>query len=168
MQNVLADLVLEAEATIAMSMRVARALDHAGSDESEKLLLRLATPLDLGRQREHPVPGRAALGAEGAPEILEVYFAEMSQACSGNAVLDCHVTALKRDCSVVKDREFSARSLADRLALGLQASLLVRHAPGWLSEVFCPSRPDSPGHCQYGSLPGSDCLRIIERVMPAV
>ena len=28
----------------AMSMRVARALDHAGRDESEKLLLHLATP----------------------------------------------------------------------------------------------------------------------------
>jgi len=34
-----------------------------------------------------------------APEILEVYFAEMVQACSGNAALDRHVTALRRDGS---------------------------------------------------------------------
>lgn len=88
-----------------------------------------------------------------APEIPEVYFTEMAQACRGNAALDRHVTALKRDWSAVKDREFSARSQADRLALGLQVSLLVRHAPGWLSEVFCQSRLDSPGHWQYGSLP---------------
>ncbi|MBN8495352.1 MAG: hypothetical protein J0M32_00715 [Candidatus Accumulibacter sp.] len=74
-----------------------------------------------------------------APEILEVHFAEMAQACSGNAALDRHVTALRCDWSAVKDRWFSARSPADRLALGLLASLLVRHA--------------SPGHWQYGSLP---------------
>lgn len=190
----LADLVLEAEATIAMSMRVARALDHAGSDESERLLLRLATPLGkywickrtpqraveameciggIGVMEDTPMPRlfRASpvnaiwegsgnilcldvlRSVQKAPEMLEVYFAEMAQACSGNAVLDRHLTSLKRDWSAVKDREFSARSQADRLVLGLQVSLLARHAPGWLSEVFCQSHLDSPGHWQYGSLP---------------
>lgn len=210
MQNVLADLVLEAEAAIAMSMRVARALDHAGCDETESLLVRLATPLGkywiCKRTLQHAGEAMECIGGSGvmedspmprlfrespvnaiwegsgniqcldvlrsvqqAPEILEVYFAEMAQVRSGNGVLDRHVTALKRDWSTVKDREFSARSLVDRLALGLQASLLVRHAPGWLSEVFCQSRLEGSGDSQYGSLPsGSDCLRIIGRAMPTV
>ncbi|PTY37745.1 DNA alkylation response protein [Saccharospirillum sp. MSK14-1] len=43
MQNVLADLSIESEAALAMSLRVGRALDHSASDESEQLLARLAT-----------------------------------------------------------------------------------------------------------------------------
>ncbi len=42
MQNVLADLAIESEAALAISMRLANALDHS-DDESEQLLLRLGT-----------------------------------------------------------------------------------------------------------------------------
>jgi hypothetical protein len=44
MQNVLADLTLESEAATALSMRMARALDHE-CDEGEALLVRLGTGL---------------------------------------------------------------------------------------------------------------------------
>jgi putative acyl-CoA dehydrogenase len=43
MQNVLADLILEAEASTALSLRLARAFE-AGAPESERSLARLATP----------------------------------------------------------------------------------------------------------------------------
>ena len=63
--------------------------------------------------------------------------------------------------------EYRARDLVDRMAVGLQAALLVRHAPNWLADAFCQSRLGSVGHHQYGTLPrGVDCLRIIERAMP--
>lgn len=42
MQNVLADLAMESEAALAMSLRVGRALDHS-TDEAEKYLARLTT-----------------------------------------------------------------------------------------------------------------------------
>ncbi len=41
MQNVLADLALESEAALALTMRMARALDNAEGQESEKLLARI-------------------------------------------------------------------------------------------------------------------------------
>ncbi len=43
MQNVLADLIIESEAALAMTMRMARALDLSEHNEQEKLLVRLGT-----------------------------------------------------------------------------------------------------------------------------
>ncbi len=43
MQNVLADLIIESEAALAMTLRMARALDNSESDEQEKLLVRMGT-----------------------------------------------------------------------------------------------------------------------------
>jgi putative acyl-CoA dehydrogenase len=45
MQNVLADLAVESEAMMWMSMRLAGAFDRSEADESERLLSRLATPV---------------------------------------------------------------------------------------------------------------------------
>ncbi|HKU40221.1 MAG TPA: acyl-CoA dehydrogenase family protein [Polyangiales bacterium] len=45
MRNVLADLALEAEAALVLSLRVARSFDRAPSDPSERLLSRVATAL---------------------------------------------------------------------------------------------------------------------------
>lgn len=43
MQNVLADLIIESEAALAITMRIARALDDSDKDEHEKLLVRMGT-----------------------------------------------------------------------------------------------------------------------------
>src|SRR5437899_10952897 len=45
MQNVLADLSLETEAAALLAFRLSRAFDRAGSDERERLLMRLITPI---------------------------------------------------------------------------------------------------------------------------
>jgi putative acyl-CoA dehydrogenase len=45
MQNVVADLAIESEALMWMSMRLARAFDRSEADERERLLSRLATPV---------------------------------------------------------------------------------------------------------------------------
>ncbi len=45
MANVLADLALESEAATVLAMRIARAVDHAGSDPVEAALARLGTAL---------------------------------------------------------------------------------------------------------------------------
>ena len=53
------------------------------------------------------------------------------------------------------------------MALCLQASLLVRHAPAAIADAFCASRlTDSSGH-EYGTLPPStDTTAIIARHAP--
>ncbi len=207
MQNVLADLTLESEAATALSMRMARALDHE-CDEGEALLVRLGTGLGkywvCKRMPQHVAEAMECIGGSGVmedspmprlfrespvnaiwegsgniqcldmlramnktPAVIDAYFAEVDLARGGNAALDRHVAALRADLADRRDSEFVARDIADRLALGLQASLLVRHAPDWAADAFCHSRLERRGQGQYGSLPrGTDCARIIERGMP--
>jgi putative acyl-CoA dehydrogenase len=101
------------------------------------------------------------------PETLEVYFAEVSRAKGGNRLLDAHVETLKADMRETEDFEIRARDLVDRLATGLQASLMVRHAPAAVADAFCASRLDARGAHQYGALPkGVDCRAIVERARP--
>jgi putative acyl-CoA dehydrogenase len=101
------------------------------------------------------------------PEVVDAYFAEVALAKGGHASLDRHAAALAEDLRDASELEYRARHVVDRMALGLQASLLVRHAPAWIADAFCRSRLDSAGQHHYGALPrGADCARIIERAMP--
>ncbi|TDD64368.1 DNA alkylation response protein [Jiangella aurantiaca] len=59
-----------------------------------------------------------------------------------------------------------ARVLAGRMAVLLQASLLVRYAPPAVADAFCASRLDAR-HGVYGALPaGLDTAAIVRRATP--
>ncbi len=99
-----------------------------------------------------------------SPQVVGACFDELACASGGHASLDRHVRALQADLAEPADIEYRARDLVDRMAVGLQAALLVQHAPGFVADAFCRSRLDSRGHHQYGTLPaGADCAAIIER-----
>jgi putative acyl-CoA dehydrogenase len=54
------------------------------------------------------------------------------------------------------------------LALALQGSLLVRHAPAAVADAFCASRLGHERGLAYGTLPaGVNARAIIERTLPA-
>jgi putative acyl-CoA dehydrogenase len=60
-----------------------------------------------------------------------------------------------------------ARLLVERLALALQASLLVRHAPAEVADAFLASRLRGEGGLAYGTLPaGADLGFITNRHRP--
>jgi putative acyl-CoA dehydrogenase len=62
------------------------------------------------------------------------------------------------------DFEDRARDLCDRLALGLQASALIRSAPSAAAEAFCRSRLETRGQRNYGALdPRTDARAIVKR-----
>jgi putative acyl-CoA dehydrogenase len=71
MQNVLADLALESEASLAITLRLARALDHQ-DDEHERLLLRLGTAVGkywiCKRAAAHTVEAMECVGGVGVVE----------------------------------------------------------------------------------------------------
>ena len=55
------------------------------------------------------------------------------------------------------------------MALCLQGSLLVRHAPPAVADAFCASRLAGDGGLEYGTLPaGIDFGAIVERHTPAL
>ena len=101
------------------------------------------------------------------PEVIEAFFGEVAKAKGANATLDRWVVALRKELDDLADIEYRARDVVDRMALAMQAALLVQHAPGYVADAFCASRLAGGGHRNYGTLPrGVDCAAIIERATP--
>ncbi|MGZ5893974.1 MAG: acyl-CoA dehydrogenase family protein, partial [Caldimonas sp.] len=101
------------------------------------------------------------------PAVVDAFFRELGLARGANAALDRWVEALHGELADPADAEYRARSVVDRMALALQAALLVQHAPAFVADAFCGSRLADGGHRNYGTLPrGVDCAAIIERATP--
>ncbi|HWW66561.1 MAG TPA: DNA alkylation response protein, partial [Solirubrobacterales bacterium] len=60
-----------------------------------------------------------------------------------------------------------ARRIVERMALALQASLLIRYGDPAVADAFCASRLSGDWGQAFGTLPaGTDFRRIIERHRP--
>jgi putative acyl-CoA dehydrogenase len=105
------------------------------------------------------------------PAGLPAFLDECDLAAGADARLDAHLTRLRDRLSGLGadgDPQFQARRIVEDLALALQASLLVRHAPGAVAGAFCAARLGGEGGRAYGTLPGSaDARAIIDRAYPA-
>jgi putative acyl-CoA dehydrogenase len=207
MQNVLADLALESEAAVSLTMRMARAMDNR-AEEQEDLLVRLVTAIGkywiCKRTPNHAYEAMECIGGSGVmedsmmprlyreapvntiwegsgnvqcldvlralsktPAVLEAFFAETTQVKGTHTGLDRLNADLAKDLNNLRHAEYHARDLVDRMALALQASLLIRHAPEFISDAFCHSRLEQIGHHNYGTLPrGVDCTAILARATP--
>ena len=103
------------------------------------------------------------------PRALEVFLAELDEAAGGDSRLDAYVAKLREDLASADPNdaatlESRGRSLTERMALSLQASVLVRHAPHAVADAFCASRLQREGGLEYGTLPpGCDIDAIIAR-----
>jgi putative acyl-CoA dehydrogenase len=103
---------------------------------------------------------------EKSPESLAALFEEIGQARGSDARLDAFVRDLRADLGRSEDLEIRARRLVERLALALQASLLVRHAPREIADAFCASRLGGDGGKAFGTLPaGTDFGAILARAL---
>ena len=115
------------------------------------------------------------------PDGLPAFLAECELAAGAEPRLDAHLAALRERVTATfaggngdspEERlyagQFSARRLVEDLAVALQASLLVRHAPAAVADAFCAGRLDGDRGRVYGTLPaGIDAAAIIERAVPA-
>jgi len=211
MRNVLADLAIESEAALALSMRVARAvdrsLDRATEGRREAAFARIATAIGkywicrraptivneaqeclggAGYIEESLLPRlyrQAPLNSiwEGSgniqcldvlralsrePETGEALFAELDAAAGLHAGLDGEVAALRVLARDAGDDQAGARMLVERLALALQASVLLR-AGSPVAAPFCRSRIDGAHGLAMGTLPaGIDFDALIWRALP--
>ena len=103
------------------------------------------------------------------PETVAAYFAEVGQAQGADTRLDTAVAALQRELADQRDVETRARRLVERMAMVLQGSLLVRHAPAAVADAFCASRLAGDWGAAFGTLPpGTDFASIIARARPSV
>ncbi len=74
------------------------------------------------------------------------------------------MAALESDFPALTADDARARELTERIALGAQASLLLRHAPDFVAEGFCASRLTGAGGRHFGALPREVAARkIVDR-----
>jgi putative acyl-CoA dehydrogenase len=103
------------------------------------------------------------------PAALDAYLAEIALARGADARLDRAASEV-RDAFAVdgETREGQARRIVERMALVLQGSLLVRHAPPAVADAFCAARLGGEGGHAFGTLPsGVDTRTIVDRAWPA-
>jgi putative acyl-CoA dehydrogenase len=115
-----------------------------------------------------------------SPGSADALLAEIDLAADGDRRLDAAAARLRRELKEAvaagTEAQHRARRLAGLVAVTLQASLLVRHAPGGVADAFCASRldpgdggsaPGGPG-APFGTLPdGLDLRPIVARSSPA-
>ena len=97
------------------------------------------------------------------PASVEAFFAEVALAD------DPRIAAVVSDvqAEIRQVDEGSARRVVESLALVLQGSLLVRHAPPEVADAFCASRLSRDWGHAFGTLPrGLDVAAIIGRAAP--
>ena len=101
------------------------------------------------------------------PAALAAFAAELTLAAGASPLLDRAVDhLLSRLARPVPERE--GRWAAQQMALLLQASLLVRHAPPAIAEAFVATRVASGPPVMFGLLPeGLDLAAILSRHPPA-
>jgi putative acyl-CoA dehydrogenase len=207
MQAVLADLALEAEASTALMLRLARAFE-APAGSAERAFARIATAAakywvckrapqaiaeameclgGAGYVEESNLPRlyrEAPVNAiwEGSgnvicldvlralvrePECAPALLDEIKLARGADARLDAWTDRLETELAARDDAERGARRLVERMALALQASLLVRGAPSFVADAFCAARlgrEDGVAGLQFGALPrGVDGAALVER-----
>jgi putative acyl-CoA dehydrogenase len=203
MRSVLADLAVEYEAAVALTMRVARAF--GGRDEQELAFARLAVAVakywltkrnpnfvyecmeclgGAGYVEESPMPRlfrESPLNAiwEGSgnvialdivrtlsrePAALDALDEELTLARGADSRLDRAADDLLGQLRRSLPSEGEARLAAERIALLLQAALLVRHAPAAVADLFVATRIAGAGGRSFGAFaPGVDPGPILAR-----
>ncbi len=84
---------------------------------------------------------------------MEAFFAEVELAAGADPRLDDAVAAVKKELADLDDLELRARRVVEQLALVLQGSLLVRHAPAAVADAFCATRLGRDWGGAFGTLP---------------
>jgi putative acyl-CoA dehydrogenase len=96
-----------------------------------------------------------------APDSADALRAELLEAKSLHPALDAAIAEIDAILAAPQNFEPNARRIVERLALALQASLLLRHAPSFIAEAFCESRLGGDRGIALGTLPSHFDLRAI-------
>ncbi|MCC6870461.1 MAG: isovaleryl-CoA dehydrogenase [Burkholderiales bacterium] len=101
------------------------------------------------------------------PACVEALADELAAARGGDATLDAFADALLRDLARGTGDEAGGRGITQRIAVAVQAALLVRHAPPPIAAAFCATRL-APAYA--GAVFGASVIpaarQIIGRALP--
>ena len=98
------------------------------------------------------------------PESVDAVVDEVASVAGEDRRLDRALEALRKELVDGGDLEARARRVAERFALVLQASLLVRHGAPEVADAFMASRIDLDRGGAFGDLPsGVDLSAVLDR-----
>ncbi|HEY7610095.1 MAG TPA: acyl-CoA dehydrogenase family protein [Alphaproteobacteria bacterium] len=103
---------------------------------------------------------------EREPDSRDALLAELAAAKGADRRFDAFIASLGADLGKRGDAggEMAARHLVERMALALEASLLLRHAPSAVADLFIAARLAHAGGLAMGALPaGAAVDPVIER-----
>jgi putative acyl-CoA dehydrogenase len=102
------------------------------------------------------------------PTSVDAFFAEVMEGAGAEPKLDAFVTELRGEIpGDIETIELRARRIVEKMAVALQASLLVRYGDEAVADAFCASRLSGDWGNAFGTLPaGTDFGRIIDRHRP--
>lgn len=209
MQNVLADLAIESEAALALTMRVGHALDNLDSEE-QRLYSRIATAIGkywiCKRAPNHAYEAMECIGGVGyvednimpriyreapvnaiwegsgnvqcldvlralnkEPKIIDALITDISSAAGKCQHFDKFLATIKNEFNDLSTLEYRSRRVVEKLALAMQASVLLNHGEQHLTEGFIASRIKGNAGLNYGTLDNTvNCKAILERAVPSV
>lgn len=103
-----------------------------------------------------------------SPESVEAFLAELNTAAGSDDHYDAALKRLGQELGDLDEIQYRARSVVELMALLLQASVLLRHAPTPVAEAFTASRLGGGWGHVFGTLPrGVDTGLILDRAAPA-
>ena len=105
-----------------------------------------------------------------SPPAVEAFFAEVADGAAAEPRLAAFAAGLREELpGDLETIETRARRVVEKMALALQASLLVRYGDEAVADAFCASRLSGDWGQAFGTLPAAtDFGRIIERHRPLV
>jgi putative acyl-CoA dehydrogenase len=181
MRNVLADLALESEAATVLALRVARAFDE-NDTAFARLAVAVAKYWTCRRAPVHVAEALECLGGNGYVEesVMPRLYREAPVNSiwegSGNVIVLDALRTMKKEpeslerlfaeIRLARDpriervaagigqevAESDGRRAIERLAIALQASLLVRFSPPAVADAFCASRLEGDSGRAFGTL----------------
>ncbi|MFC1412294.1 acyl-CoA dehydrogenase family protein [Streptacidiphilus sp. N1-12] len=103
------------------------------------------------------------------PQVVDAFLAELRLAEGADPHFDAALKELLTELADQEGLEARARRTVERLALLLQASLLLRHAPAAVADAFCVSRLGRDWGATFGTLPARlDLGAIVDRSTPVI
>jgi putative acyl-CoA dehydrogenase len=87
------------------------------------------------------------------PEVREALFVELETAKGGHPALDTEIVRLAQQLDIATELESRSRWLVERMALAMQATILVRAGNRAIADVFCETRLGGAHGNAFGTLP---------------
>jgi putative acyl-CoA dehydrogenase len=98
------------------------------------------------------------------PESIEAFFGELDLATGTDTRYDDALALLRKEFADLDELPYRARRVVERMAILLQASLLVRHGNPAVTDAFVASRLSGDWGIAFGTLPtGLDTASILDR-----